>query len=162
MRNVLSRALLAGIEHPADMWLLRMIAGDRVLVCSDGLTTEVDDGTIAAVLWATPDPQAAPNELAKMAVDAGGRDNVTAWWSTPLPACGIGGLFSGSATSSPLRVHPQNGINGTTTIRRTITAANTAVNARSMEMDPNRTGFSTRRTGPIAGSVMPWVIRRAW
>jgi PPM family protein phosphatase len=48
--HVLSRALLAGIEHPADTWLLRMIAGDRVLVCSDGLTTEVDDGTIAAVL----------------------------------------------------------------------------------------------------------------
>jgi protein phosphatase len=59
------------------MWLLRMIAGDRVLVCSDGLTTEVDDGTIAAVLRATPDPQAAADELAKMAVDAGGHDNVT-------------------------------------------------------------------------------------
>jgi PPM family protein phosphatase len=77
MRNVLTRALLAGIEHPADMWLLRMIAGDRVLVCSDGLTTEVHDRTIAAVLRATPDPQAAANELAKMAVDAGGHDNVT-------------------------------------------------------------------------------------
>ena len=57
---------------------------------------------------------------------------------------------------------PQNGINGTTTVRRTITATNTAVNARSMETDPNRAGFSTRRTGPITGSVMPWVIRRAW
>ncbi|MCW2731813.1 MAG: hypothetical protein JWR13_2629 [Mycobacterium sp.] len=62
----------------------------------------------------------------------------------------------------PLRLRPQNGINGTTTVRRTITATNTAVNARSMETDPNRAGFSTRRTGPITGSVMPWVIRRAW
>jgi len=53
-------------------------------------------------------------------------------------------------------------VNGTTTVRRTITATNTAVNARSMETDPNRAGFSTRRTGPITGSVMPWVIRRAW
>ena len=77
MRNVLTRALLAAIEHPADMWLLPMIAGDRVLVCSDGLTREVDDRTIATVLRAASDPQAAANELARMAVDAGGHDNVT-------------------------------------------------------------------------------------
>ena len=61
-----------------------------------------------------------------------------------------------------LTLRPQNEINGTTTVRRTITATNTAVNARSMETDPSRAGFSTRRTGPITGSVMPWVIRRAW
>jgi hypothetical protein len=57
---------------------------------------------------------------------------------------------------------PQKGSNGTTAVRSTMTATNTAVNARSMETEPNRTGFSTRRTGPSTGSVMPWVIRRAW
>ena len=62
----------------------------------------------------------------------------------------------------PLGLCTQNGINGTTMVRRTITATNTAVKARSIETDPSRTGLSTRRTGPITGSVMPWVIRRAW
>ncbi|MDT5279862.1 MAG: family protein phosphatase [Mycobacterium sp.] len=77
-RNLLTRALIAEIEHPADVWLLPIIAGDRILVCSDGLTREVDDGLIARVLRAIPDPQAAANELVNAAVDAGGHDNVTA------------------------------------------------------------------------------------
>src|SRR6202008_4766809 len=72
------------------------------------------------------------------------------------------GCLLGFCHVQPLRLRPQNGINGTTTVRRTITARKTVVNARSMETDPNRAGFSTRRTGPITGSVMPWVIRRAW
>ena len=54
-----------------------MIASDRIVVCSDGLTREVDDRFIEGVLRATPDPQAAANHLVKAAVDAGGHDNVT-------------------------------------------------------------------------------------
>src|ERR1700687_1938716 len=61
----------------------------------------------------------------------------------------------------PLKLRPQNGINGTTTVRRRITATNTAENAKSRETDPSRTGFSTRRTGPITGSVMACRIRHA-
>jgi hypothetical protein len=79
----------------------------------------------------------------------------------------FGGLDGGVEVRGPHHVQPlglctQNGINGTTMVRRTITATNTAVKARSIETDPSRTGLSTRRTGPITGSVMPWVIRRAW
>ncbi|MFL6083280.1 MAG: protein phosphatase 2C domain-containing protein [Mycobacterium sp.] len=76
-RNVLTRALRADIEYPADVWGLPIIAGDRILVCSDGLTREVDDGFISRVLRAIPDPLAAANQLVKAAVDAGGHDNVT-------------------------------------------------------------------------------------
>ena len=76
-RNVLTRAVRAGIEHRADVWRLPMIAGDRIAVCSDGLTREVDDRFIETVLRAIPDPQAAANHLVKAAVDAGGHDNVT-------------------------------------------------------------------------------------
>jgi serine/threonine protein phosphatase PrpC len=76
-RNVLTRALRADVEYSADVWRLPMIAGDRILVCSDGLTREVDDRFIASVLRAIPDPQAAANQLVKAAVDAGGHDNVT-------------------------------------------------------------------------------------
>lgn len=77
-RNLLTRALIAEIEYPADVWLLPIISGDRILVCSDGLTREIDDLFIAGVLRAIPDPQAAANQLVKAAVDAGGHDNVTA------------------------------------------------------------------------------------
>jgi PPM family protein phosphatase len=77
-RNVLTRALSAGVDHPADVWVLPMNAGDRLLVCSDGLTGEVDDGSIARVLRAIPDPQEAANELVKAAIDARGHDDVTA------------------------------------------------------------------------------------
>jgi protein phosphatase len=77
-RNILTRTLSAGVDHPADVWLLPMIAGDRLLVCSDGLTGEVDDGSIARVLRAIPDPREAANELVKAAIDAGGHDDVTA------------------------------------------------------------------------------------
>ena len=77
-RNLLTRALLAGIEHPADVWLRPMTAGDRVLVCSDGLTKEVDDACIARVLRTKSDPQAAADALVKAAIHAGAHDDVTA------------------------------------------------------------------------------------
>ena len=55
-----------------------MRAGDRVLVCSDGLTNEVDDRSTAAVLRAVSDPQLAADELISAAMRAGGRDDATA------------------------------------------------------------------------------------
>jgi protein phosphatase len=97
MRNVLTR-VLAGTEHPVDMWLLPMIAGDRILVCSDGLTREVDDATIASVLRTTRDPQVAANELTRMAVKAGGHDNVTV---LVVDAVAIGGPSIGRNRTYP-------------------------------------------------------------
>ena len=47
-------------------------------MCSDGLTGELTEQLIAATLIAQPDPQRAAQELVQQAVDAGGRDNVTA------------------------------------------------------------------------------------
>jgi PPM family protein phosphatase len=67
-----------------------MIAGDRILVCSDGLTREVDDRFIASVLRAIPDPRAAANQLVKTAVDAGGHDNVTVLVIDTTEVCGDG------------------------------------------------------------------------
>jgi PPM family protein phosphatase len=50
----------------------------RPLVCSDGLTNEVDDRSTAAVLRALSDPQSAADELISAAMRAGGRDDATA------------------------------------------------------------------------------------
>jgi protein phosphatase len=51
--------------------------GDRLLMCSDGLTEMVDDGTIAETLAEHSDPQAASRALVQHALKRGGRDNVT-------------------------------------------------------------------------------------
>jgi serine/threonine protein phosphatase PrpC len=51
-------------------------AGDRLLVCSDGLTDFVSDAEIAAVLDASERPAAA-EALVALALDAGSRDNVS-------------------------------------------------------------------------------------
>lgn len=76
-RNVVTRAL--GVEEPlfVDAWELVPVAGDRYLLCSDGLNNELDDAEIEEILDHTADPQHAASELVRAACDAGGRDNVT-------------------------------------------------------------------------------------
>mgnify|MGYP000853811308 FL=1 len=78
--NVITRAIGAGVPGPAaaDQWLVPATVGDRILLCSDGLTTEVSDQLIAAALLTFTDPQLAADELVRSALTAGGRDNVTA------------------------------------------------------------------------------------
>lgn len=76
-RHVVTRALGTGDDHEADFRLVPAEAGDRVLVCSDGLTGELPDPTIAGILDTAKDPQEAAAELISAALDHGGRDNVT-------------------------------------------------------------------------------------
>ena len=52
-------------------------AGDRLLLCSDGLTEMLADEAIAAILAAEPDPERACTTLVAEANEAGGRDNIT-------------------------------------------------------------------------------------
>lgn len=51
--------------------------GDRLLLCSDGLTGYVDDAEIKATLVATSDVQTATRRLIALALAAGGEDNVS-------------------------------------------------------------------------------------
>jgi protein phosphatase len=76
-RNVITRAIGAE-DATADYWLMPLINGERLLACSDGLTRELDDATIRQVLLGTATPEHAASELVRRAVEAGGRDNVTA------------------------------------------------------------------------------------
>ncbi len=48
-----------------------------ILLCSDGLTDEVDDKTIARILYNASSPKDAVNHLLQAALDSGGRDNIT-------------------------------------------------------------------------------------
>lgn len=63
-------------EPVLDVVRLDAGAGDRLLLCSDGLTDLVSDADIAEML-ATDDAQAAAGQLVDAALAAGGRDNVT-------------------------------------------------------------------------------------
>mgnify|MGYP001619141769 CR=1 FL=1 len=76
-RNIITRAIGAGSTGDADYWLFPAELGDRMLVCSDGLTSEVSEDRIRDVLAQEPDPQRAADILTAEAVEAGGRDNVT-------------------------------------------------------------------------------------
>ena len=60
-----------------DTDLLRLKDGDRLLLCSDGLTDLVDDETITNILRKATRSSDACERLVQRALDNGGRDNVT-------------------------------------------------------------------------------------
>ena len=75
-RNIVTRALGTMPASRPDYWLLPAVAGDRYLICSDGLYTEVPDEHIQSLLSAGS-PQSAADSLVAAAEVAGGHDNVT-------------------------------------------------------------------------------------
>ncbi len=76
-RHVITRAIGTASEPEPDYWMLRADSGDRILVCTDGLTEELSDAQIESVLNERADPQEAAEFLVDDAVRRGGRDNVT-------------------------------------------------------------------------------------
>jgi serine/threonine protein phosphatase PrpC len=76
-RHILTRALGVSAEVEADMWELQLQAGDRVILCSDGLSNELGMEEMADALRAQSDPQAAAQSLVDLANDRGGSDNIT-------------------------------------------------------------------------------------
>jgi serine/threonine protein phosphatase PrpC len=76
-RHALTRYLGGGREVEAETQHLPLTDGDRLLFCSDGLTEMVSDSRIADVLSRVSDPDRACAELVELALEAGGKDNVT-------------------------------------------------------------------------------------
>lgn len=78
LRHILTNALGGtGTQVHVDVDLLRLEGGDRVLLCSDGLTDSVDDETIAAILADSAQTDLVCQRLVQLALDGGGRDNIT-------------------------------------------------------------------------------------
>lgn len=77
-RSVLERALGVNPEVDVDVQLLDVRPGDRLLLCTDGLTSMLDDDEIRQILLTESDPQTAAQALIDAALAAGGKDNVTA------------------------------------------------------------------------------------
>jgi PPM family protein phosphatase len=78
LRHVLTNAL-GGHEGPVvtELEQFQLADRDRLLLCSDGLTDMIDDATIETVLRDTEPPQQAAEKLLDLALDAGGKDNIT-------------------------------------------------------------------------------------
>ena len=75
-RNLLTRVI--GMQDLiVDTFSESLEAGDRVLLCSDGLTTMVDDGVIADLLTSATSPTEAAWALVDAANGNGGVDNTT-------------------------------------------------------------------------------------
>lgn len=87
LRNVITRSLGTDPAPSADLWIFPASpSGDTFLACSDGLTNELDDATIAGIVTGARGPRDAASLLVTRAVDAGGRDNVTAVVLRTAPA----------------------------------------------------------------------------
>ncbi|HET9771489.1 MAG TPA: Stp1/IreP family PP2C-type Ser/Thr phosphatase [Acidimicrobiia bacterium] len=76
-RAIITRALGVDAEVQVDTYRVDLRPGDRLLLCSDGLTTMLPDETIGATLRRHADPQQAADTLVDMANQAGGDDNIT-------------------------------------------------------------------------------------
>ncbi|MEJ7634706.1 BofC C-terminal domain-containing protein [Aeromicrobium sp.] len=75
-RSLLLRAMLGRDDNAADLNWLQPMLGDRYLLCSDGLTDMVPDDIIRSSMTSETIDLAA-TELVRLALEAGGYDNVT-------------------------------------------------------------------------------------
>lgn len=76
-RSIITRALGVDARVEVDAQTQAVQPGDRLLLCSDGLTSMIDDAAIKETLQAVADPQAAADQLVDLANAAGGEDNIT-------------------------------------------------------------------------------------
>ena len=77
-KNLITRALGADEDVAVDTTVLPIEAGDRVLLCSDGLSDMVPESRISELVLGSPeDPERTARDLLAAALDAGGNDNIT-------------------------------------------------------------------------------------
>lgn len=77
-RNVITRSLGTQPNVTADLFVEPLYAGDRVLLCTDGLHGYVDEAEIEREMVTHVEPDSAVSRLIDMANDNGGPDNITA------------------------------------------------------------------------------------
>ena len=76
-RSLVLRALQSSVPANPDLTMLTARAGDRYLLCSDGLSDVVTNDTIGKTLTDLPDLDEAVTQLVDLAIRAGGPDNIT-------------------------------------------------------------------------------------
>ena len=76
-RSIITRALGSDPEMYADHFTLEVSSGDRIILCSDGLSSMIPDSEIEALAVSSATPMQAADNLVASALTAGGLDNVT-------------------------------------------------------------------------------------
>lgn len=99
-RNVITRALATNPDVKVDHGERELAAGDVLVLCSDGLNTEVGDAQIAAHATKAATPQEAVNRLIQLANDNGGEDNISVA-VVRLGEGAVAGAASGVAATTP-------------------------------------------------------------
>ena len=77
-KNVVTRALGLDPKLRLSLRSYAVVAGDRYLLCSDGLSGPVPPTDLAQAMSAKAEPEAIVSDLIRRANDAGGRDNIAA------------------------------------------------------------------------------------
>ena len=75
-KNVILHSLGSENRPKIDIFDVKLLTNDRIILCSDGLTRHVSDGEIADSIW-EQDPQFAALQLVELAKERGGEDNVS-------------------------------------------------------------------------------------
>ena len=75
-KNIITRAVGLEQELQVDCFRKMLHPGDRVLLCSDGLTDMLEDEQIRRIIDKKKDVRSAAEKLVKAANDNGGRDNI--------------------------------------------------------------------------------------
>lgn len=76
-RHVVTRVIGYPFPEPPDYLTCPFLAGDRLLLCTDGLWSMVDQPTLEQVLRESEHPEDAVDRLIDLANGAGGSDNIT-------------------------------------------------------------------------------------
>ena len=76
-RSVITRALGSDAHLHPDIYEINVETGDRLLICSDGLSGMIFDDQIENTLRRVQDPQRCASQLVNEAIAAGGHDNAT-------------------------------------------------------------------------------------
>ena len=77
-KGVLTNALGIGDATRVATFIVSLYSGDKILLCSDGITEYVSESELGQVLVSAPSPARAAQRLVDMAVERGGSDNATA------------------------------------------------------------------------------------
>lgn len=93
-RNIITASLRGDATDLVRVAERVPVRGDRWMICSDGVSDYLPDDAIADVLRGGGDPQAAAEEIVRLALDAGSRDNVTA---------AVADVVDGAADARPVR-----------------------------------------------------------
>ena len=76
-RSLLLRALDGTQDAEPDLAVIEAKAGDRYLLCSDGLSSVVSEETLHRILATVKEPDDAVLQLIELAIKGGGPDNIT-------------------------------------------------------------------------------------